>query len=98
MRARVYCSSVRSSNRRMSAICRNRRSAWSRSSRTSERDSAAFVIGGTLDRGGCTLPAVATAVTVPDLGEDVAAAFLIGFLVEPGGEVRRGQPLFEVDT
>ena len=41
---------------------------------------------------------MATAVTVPDLGEDVAAAVLIGFLVEPGGEVRRGQPLFEVDT
>jgi pyruvate dehydrogenase E2 component (dihydrolipoamide acetyltransferase) len=41
---------------------------------------------------------VATAVTIPELGEDIRSAVLIGFLVQPGAEVRRGEPLFEVDT
>jgi pyruvate/2-oxoglutarate dehydrogenase complex dihydrolipoamide acyltransferase (E2) component len=41
---------------------------------------------------------VPTAVTVPDLGDDVSSAVLIGFLVEEGAPVRRGEPLFEVDT
>ncbi len=41
---------------------------------------------------------MATAVTVPSLGEETAAAVLIRFLVEPGGAVRRGDPLYELDT
>jgi pyruvate dehydrogenase E2 component (dihydrolipoamide acetyltransferase) len=41
---------------------------------------------------------VATPVTVPSLGEEIASAVLIRFLVEPGDEVRRGDPLYELDT
>jgi pyruvate dehydrogenase E2 component (dihydrolipoamide acetyltransferase) len=41
---------------------------------------------------------MATAVTVPRLGEDAAMAVLIRFLVEPGQAVRRGDPLYELDT
>jgi pyruvate dehydrogenase E2 component (dihydrolipoamide acetyltransferase) len=41
---------------------------------------------------------MATAVTVPTLGEDAAMAVLIRFLVEPGQRVRRGDPLYELDT
>jgi pyruvate dehydrogenase E2 component (dihydrolipoamide acetyltransferase) len=37
-------------------------------------------------------------VIVPSLGEDIASAVLIRFLVEPGGDVRRGDPLYELDT
>src|ERR671937_2949693 len=98
IRARVYCSSVRSSNRRMRAIWRNRRSAWSRSSRTGVSVSAGLAIP-------CELyplvrypPCVATPVTVPSLGEETTSAILIRFLVEPGAEVHRGDPLFELDT
>ena len=40
---------------------------------------------------------MATAVTIPELG-DGAAAVLIRFLVEPGADVRRGDPLYEIDT
>ncbi len=40
---------------------------------------------------------MATAVTIPELG-DGAAAVLIRFLVEPGADVRRGEPLYEIDT
>jgi pyruvate/2-oxoglutarate dehydrogenase complex dihydrolipoamide acyltransferase (E2) component len=41
---------------------------------------------------------MATAVTVPNLGEETAAAVLIRFLVEPGQPVHRGDPLYELDT
>ena len=41
---------------------------------------------------------MATAVTVPELGEETAAAVLIRFLVEPGQPVHRGDPLYELDT
>ena len=37
-------------------------------------------------------------MTIPSLGEGVASAVLIRFLVEPGASVRRGDPLFELDT
>jgi pyruvate dehydrogenase E2 component (dihydrolipoamide acetyltransferase) len=38
-----------------------------------------------------------TAVTIPELG-DGAAAVLIRFLIEPGADVKRGDPLYEIDT
>ena len=41
---------------------------------------------------------MATAVTVPNLGEETASAVLIRFLVDPGAEVSRGDPLYELDT
>jgi pyruvate/2-oxoglutarate dehydrogenase complex dihydrolipoamide acyltransferase (E2) component len=41
---------------------------------------------------------MATAVTVPNLGEETASAVLIRFLVEPGESVRRGDALYELDT
>jgi pyruvate dehydrogenase E2 component (dihydrolipoamide acetyltransferase) len=41
---------------------------------------------------------VATPVTVPSLGNDVASAVLIRFLVEPGTRVKRGDALYELDT
>ena len=41
---------------------------------------------------------MATPVTVPSLGEEIASAVLIRFLVEPGAEVSRGDPLYELDT
>jgi len=41
---------------------------------------------------------VATPVRIPTLGEDAAPAVLIRFLVEPGATVRRGDPLYELDT
>jgi pyruvate/2-oxoglutarate dehydrogenase complex dihydrolipoamide acyltransferase (E2) component len=41
---------------------------------------------------------MAVAVTVPRLGEDMRSAILIRFLVPEGGEVHRGDPLFELDT
>jgi pyruvate/2-oxoglutarate dehydrogenase complex dihydrolipoamide acyltransferase (E2) component len=41
---------------------------------------------------------VATPVTVPSLGEETTSAILIRFLVEPGAEVHRGDPLYELDT
>ena len=41
---------------------------------------------------------MATPVTVPTLGEDISSAVLIRFLVEPGAEVHRGDPLYELDT
>ena len=41
---------------------------------------------------------MSTPVTIPPLGEDVPAAMLIRFLVEEGASVRRGDPLYELDT
>jgi pyruvate/2-oxoglutarate dehydrogenase complex dihydrolipoamide acyltransferase (E2) component len=41
---------------------------------------------------------VATAVTVPRLGDEVQSAVLIRFLVEPGQPVKRGDALYELDT
>jgi pyruvate dehydrogenase E2 component (dihydrolipoamide acetyltransferase) len=41
---------------------------------------------------------VATPVNVPSLGDDVASAVLIRFLVEPGSQVKRGDALYELDT
>ena len=41
---------------------------------------------------------MATPVTVPSLGEEISSAVLIRFLVEPGAEVSRGDPLYELDT
>jgi len=41
---------------------------------------------------------MAVAVTVPRLGEAMESAVLIRFLVAPGSEVRRGDPLYELDT
>jgi pyruvate/2-oxoglutarate dehydrogenase complex dihydrolipoamide acyltransferase (E2) component len=37
-------------------------------------------------------------VVVPALGEGVRSVLLLGWLVEPGGEARAGEPLFEVET
>src|SRR6478672_2767829 len=96
MRARVYCSSVRSSKRRINAIMRNRRSAVSLSSRVSGGVSAALAIGKTLAVRLATVMAVP--VTVPRLGEEMRSAILIQFLVPAGGAVTRGQPLYELDT
>jgi pyruvate/2-oxoglutarate dehydrogenase complex dihydrolipoamide acyltransferase (E2) component len=42
--------------------------------------------------------AMATAVTVPRLGEEMESAILIRFLVGEGAPVRRGDPLYELDT
>jgi pyruvate/2-oxoglutarate dehydrogenase complex dihydrolipoamide acyltransferase (E2) component len=39
-----------------------------------------------------------TPVIVPSLGEEASPAVLIRFLVEPGQPVRRGDPLYELDT
>ena len=41
---------------------------------------------------------MATAVTMPKLGEEMSSAVLIRFLVEVGAPVRRGDPLYELDT
>ena len=41
---------------------------------------------------------MATAVTIPDLGDDPGGAVLIRFLVEPGADVKPGDPLYELDT
>jgi pyruvate/2-oxoglutarate dehydrogenase complex dihydrolipoamide acyltransferase (E2) component len=41
---------------------------------------------------------MATPVTVPRLGEEMSSGVLIRFLVEEGGDVRRGDPLYELDT
>ncbi len=41
---------------------------------------------------------MATAVTIPDLGDDAGGAVLIRFLVEPGAAVKPGDPLYELDT
>ena len=41
---------------------------------------------------------MATAVIVPSLGEEAAGSVLIRFLVERGQPVRRGDPLYELDT
>ncbi|HEY8857993.1 MAG TPA: biotin/lipoyl-containing protein [Gaiellales bacterium] len=41
---------------------------------------------------------MASAVKVPKLGEEAISAVLIRFLVEPGQPVRRGDPLYELDT
>ena len=41
---------------------------------------------------------MATAVTVPRLGEEMRSAILIRFLVDVGEQVRRGDPLYELDT
>jgi pyruvate/2-oxoglutarate dehydrogenase complex dihydrolipoamide acyltransferase (E2) component len=41
---------------------------------------------------------MAAAVTIPSLGEEMRSAILIRFLVEPGAEVQRGDPLYELDT
>jgi pyruvate dehydrogenase E2 component (dihydrolipoamide acetyltransferase) len=41
---------------------------------------------------------MAEAVTVPRLGEEMESANLIRFLVAEGEPVRRGQPLYELDT
>jgi pyruvate dehydrogenase E2 component (dihydrolipoamide acetyltransferase) len=41
---------------------------------------------------------MAVAVTVPRLGDAMESAVLIRFLIEPGSEVRRGDPLYELDT
>ncbi|HEY7258090.1 MAG TPA: biotin/lipoyl-containing protein [Gaiellales bacterium] len=41
---------------------------------------------------------MAIPVTVPSLGDDVASAVLIRFLIEPGSEVKRGDALYELDT
>ena len=41
---------------------------------------------------------MATPVTVPRLGEAMESGVLIRFLVEVGGEVHRGDPLYELDT
>jgi len=41
---------------------------------------------------------MATAVTIPRLGDEMQSAVLIRFLVEPGAAVRRGDPLYELDT
>src|SRR6476661_3873848 len=92
MRARVYCSSVRSSKRRINAIMRNRRSAVSLSGGVS----AALAIDKTL---AVRLTGVmAVPVTVPRLGEEMRSAILIQFLVPAGSAVTRGQPLYELDT
>jgi pyruvate/2-oxoglutarate dehydrogenase complex dihydrolipoamide acyltransferase (E2) component len=41
---------------------------------------------------------MATAVTIPSLGEGMRSAILLRFLVEPGASVCRGDPLYELDT
>jgi pyruvate/2-oxoglutarate dehydrogenase complex dihydrolipoamide acyltransferase (E2) component len=41
---------------------------------------------------------MATAVTVPRLGAEMRTAILIRFLVDVGASVRRGDPLYELDT
>ena len=41
---------------------------------------------------------MATPVTVPRLGSDMRSGVLIRFLVEPGEQVRRGDPIYELDT
>jgi pyruvate/2-oxoglutarate dehydrogenase complex dihydrolipoamide acyltransferase (E2) component len=41
---------------------------------------------------------MATAVTVPRLGDAMQSAILIRFLVDVGEVVRRGDPLYEIDT
>ena len=41
---------------------------------------------------------MATPVTVPRLGEEMESGVLIRFLVEGGGAVRVGEPLYELDT
>ena len=41
---------------------------------------------------------MAQAVTVPRLGEEMESAILIRFLVAAGDPVKRGQPLYELDT
>jgi pyruvate/2-oxoglutarate dehydrogenase complex dihydrolipoamide acyltransferase (E2) component len=41
---------------------------------------------------------MATPVTVPRLGEEMEYGVLIRFLVEEGGTVRAGDPLYELDT
>jgi pyruvate dehydrogenase E2 component (dihydrolipoamide acetyltransferase) len=41
---------------------------------------------------------MATAVTVPRLGDEMQSAILIRFLVAVGDAVRRGDPLYELDT
>ncbi len=41
---------------------------------------------------------MATRVTIPALGDDDAGAVLIRFLVPEGAPVKRGDPLYELDT
>ncbi len=41
---------------------------------------------------------MATAVTVPKLGDEMRSAILIRFLIDVGAHVRRGDPLYELDT
>jgi pyruvate/2-oxoglutarate dehydrogenase complex dihydrolipoamide acyltransferase (E2) component len=41
---------------------------------------------------------MATAVTVPRLGDEMQSAILIRFLVGVGEAVHRGDPLYELDT
>ena len=41
---------------------------------------------------------MATPVTIPGLGDDDAGAVLIRFLVPEGAPVKRGDPLYELDT
>jgi pyruvate/2-oxoglutarate dehydrogenase complex dihydrolipoamide acyltransferase (E2) component len=41
---------------------------------------------------------MATPVTVPRLGDEMRSAILIRFLVPVGAPVRRGEPLYELDT
>jgi pyruvate/2-oxoglutarate dehydrogenase complex dihydrolipoamide acyltransferase (E2) component len=41
---------------------------------------------------------MAVAVTVPRLGDEMRSAILIRFLVSEGGQVSRGDPLYELDT
>jgi hypothetical protein len=41
---------------------------------------------------------MATPVTVPRLGDEMRSAILIRFLVAVGAPVRRGEPLYELDT
>jgi pyruvate/2-oxoglutarate dehydrogenase complex dihydrolipoamide acyltransferase (E2) component len=41
---------------------------------------------------------MATAVTVPRLGDEMQSGVLIRFLVEEGSDIRRGDPLYELDT
>jgi pyruvate/2-oxoglutarate dehydrogenase complex dihydrolipoamide acyltransferase (E2) component len=41
---------------------------------------------------------MATEVKVPRLGEEMESAILIRFLVAEGEPVKRGDPLFELDT
>ena len=41
---------------------------------------------------------MATPVTIPALGDDDTGAVLIRFLVPEGAPVKRGDPLYELDT